>query len=396
MSASKENPEFITFGLPRFSEAEIAAASDTLRSRSAGGGVKTRQFQQEFARYQGSKYGLSVSSCSAGLVISLRAMDIGPGDEVITTAMTFTATVNVILEVGATPKLVDIDPKTGLFDLDLVEAAITPKTKAIIPVHLYGVPVDMDRLLALRQKYGVRIIHDCAHAIETEWNGKRLGSFADICCYSFYPTKNITTVEGGMICSDDEFLMERAGVIAGQGMTKDAWKRFSSAGYKHYDVTASGFKFNSTDMQAAIGLIQLSEIEKKAKRRTEIWTHYQTEFANLGELIELPTDIVSPHRHAHHLFTVLVRPPLHYARDEFMHHMTKSGIGTGVHYQSILQLSFFAKTLNLSPESLPKAHDLGSRTLSLPLTPYLSDDDVTRVVRAVQLTANTARKRPAA
>lgn len=396
MSAGKDNPEFITFGLPRFSEAEIEAVADTLRSRSVGGGLKSRQFQQEFARYQGSRYGLSVSSCTAALLISLRAMGIGPGDEVITTSMTFTASVNVILEVGAKPILVDIDPKTGLMDLDLVEAAITPKTKAIMPVHLYGVPVDMDRLMTLRQKYGIRIIHDCAHAIETEWNGKRLGSFADMVCYSFYPTKNITTIEGGMICCDDEFLMERSILIAGQGMSKDAWKRFSSAGYAHYDITFPGFKFNSTDVQAAIGLIQLSEIEKKAKRRTEIWNRYQEEFANLGELIELPTDIASPHRHAHHLFTILVRPPAKNTRDEFMQLMTKQGIGTGVHYQSILQLTFFSKTLQLSAETLPKALDLGSRTLSLPLTAYLSDNDVDRVVRAVLSIANGTKKKKAA
>lgn len=387
--------DFIVFGKPVFSEAEIESVAETLRSGWVGCGPKTVQFEEAFARYQKCGYAQSVASGTAALTIALRALGVGPGHEVITTAMTFAATVNAIIECGATPILVDSDGGPNL-DLEQVEKAISSKTKVIIPVHLYGLPVNLDRLHEIRDRHGVKIIHDCAHAIETTLRGKTIPSYGDVTCYSFYSTKNITTVEGGMICSNDQIFIGRAKLMASQGMSKDAWKRFSKQGYSHYDITTRGFKFNFTDLQASIGLIQLADIEKKYARRKSIWERLQQSLHS--DLIALPAESPSHSRHAFHLYAIQVTEETDGARDTFLKLLQDRGIGCGVHYRSIPELTYFAKVLHLETKNFPRATQWGERTLSLPLTPYLSEREVERIIQEVnevQASLRPAKKKGA-
>lgn len=377
-----KSPKFIVFGQVRFREDEIEEVSKTLRSGWIGTGPKSKEFEAEFAKYQGASGGIAVSSCTAALTLSLKAFGIGPGDEVITTAMTFAATVNAIIESGAKPVLVDVDPVSNNMNLDLVERAITPQTRAIIPVHFAGYPVNIDGLADIRSRFKVKIIQDCAHAIETEWNGKRLGSLLDAACFSFYTTKNITAIEGGMVCSNDPKFLEKVRLLSYQGMSKDAWKRFSSSGYSHYDIVSPGFKLNFTDVQATVGLCQLKDIDSKQKRRREIWNQYQAAFKGLA--IGRPNEVPSPHRHALHLYLLRVDSKLcGKMRDDVLVELQNNGIGCGVHYRSIPSMTHFRNTYGWQPEHYPVAKKIGDETLSIPLTPYLTEEEVQRVIQAV-------------
>jgi dTDP-4-amino-4,6-dideoxygalactose transaminase len=386
---------FIVFGQPRLSEEEIQAVVDVLRSGWIGTGPKSKEFEKAFAEYQGVSSAVGVSSCTSALTAALRAYGIGKGDEVITTAMTFAATVSSIVEAGAKPVLVDTEVSSRNIDVAAARAAITPRTKAIIPVHFAGAPCDIDALLALRSEFGVKIIHDCAHAIETEWRGKRLSAYADATCFSFYSTKNITSIEGGMICSQDQLFVERARLISNHGMSKDAWKRFSTSGYQHYDVVAPGFKFNLTDVQSALGLAQLRKIDAFSARRRELWDRYQAAFT--GTALILPADAGKPHRHALHLYSVLVDPAAcGLSRDEMLTALQARGIGCGVHYRAIPSLTHFRETYGWKPENFPNAVYAGDRTLSIPLTPYLTDEEAGRVIAAVQEVLASAKSRAVA
>jgi len=373
---------YIVFGQPRLTEEEINAVSDTLRSGWIGTGPKAKQFETEFAAYQGAKLGAAVSSCTAALTLSLRANGVGKGDEVITTALTFAATVNAIIHTGAKPVIVDVAKDSFNLDLDQVEKKITKKTKAVIPVHFAGAPVDMDRLHQIRDRHGVKIIHDCAHAIETEWNGRRLSSFGDTTCFSFYSTKNITTIEGGMVCSDDAEFIEKVRLLSYQGMSKDAWKRYSNHGYNHYDIITQGFKLNFTDVQASIGLSQLKSLEERYLKRARNWDRFQEAFA--GFPFEMPRDLPAPHRHARHLYTILIdAAKCGMTRDEFMSEMHAQGIGTGAHYRSIPSMSFYRESYKWDPSDFPRAYRIGEQTVSLPMTPYLTQAEVQRIIDTV-------------
>lgn len=375
--------DYIVFGQPKLGEEEINAVAETLRSGWIGTGPKAKEFELAFARYQGSRHAAAVSSCTAALTLSLRALGINPGDEVITTALTFAATVNAIISVGATPVIVDIERHSKLIDLDKVEAAITPRTRAIIPVHFAGAPVDIDRLLDLRARYGLKIVHDCAHAIETEWQGRLIGSAADATCYSFYSTKNITTIEGGMVCSDDDVFIEKVRLLSYQGMSKDAWKRYSNHGYNHYDIVSQGFKLNFTDVQASLGLCQLATIEQRHQRRKAVWDRYQKALADLP--IELPAELPKGHRHAYHLYTILLEPTrAGIERDEMLTRLHSSGIGCGVHYRSLPSMSHYQEIYGWKAADYPHAYRVGESTLSLPLTPYLNDQQIERVISTVR------------
>jgi dTDP-4-amino-4,6-dideoxygalactose transaminase len=295
---AENDQKYIVFGGPRFTDEEISEVVKVFRSGWVGTGPRTAQFEKEFAKYIGTSQAMALSSCTAALQIALEAYGIGEGDEVITTSMTFAATVNAIIATGARPVLVDVEAGSFSLDLNQVESAITPKTRAIIPVHFAGAPVNLRSLMTLRKKHGVKIIHDCAHAIETYWEGKNIGTFADAACYSFYPTKNITTIEGGMICSDDELFMSRARPLGYHGLTKDAWSRFTNKGYSHYDIQMPGHKFNLTDVQSALGLCQLAKIDAHYEKRAALWKVYQEAFAPLG--FEKPLAVPDHVRHAFH------------------------------------------------------------------------------------------------
>lgn len=376
---------FLIFGAPQIGQAEIDEVSAVLASGWLGTGPRVAAFEEAFARYKGSHAGqvAAVNSCTAALHLALLASGVGPGDEVITTPLTFCATVNAILHAGATPVLADIDPVSMNLDPAAVAAAITPRTKAILPVHFAGRACDMIALTALSQRHGLMLIEDCAHAIETEYRGQKAGTFGDFGCFSFYVTKNIVTGEGGMVLARDEHSISRIKMLALHGMSKDAWHRFGDAGYKHYFVVECGFKYNMTDIQAAIGLHQLARVEENWLRRRELWHRYQAAFSDLP--VVCPAEPEVDTRHAMHLYTLLIdesRSGL--GRDEFLDAMTKKGIGVGVHYLSIPEHPYYRQRFGWRPEQWPNAMRVGRQTVSLPFSVRLDDLDAAHVVESVQ------------
>ncbi|HMV37542.1 MAG TPA: DegT/DnrJ/EryC1/StrS aminotransferase family protein [Plasticicumulans sp.] len=375
---------FLIFGAPRIEQAEIDEVSAVLASGWLGTGPRVAAFENAFARYKGrdGAHVAAVNSCTAALHLALLASGVGPGDEVITTPLTFCATVNAILHAGATPVLADVDPVTMNIDPAAVATAITPRTKAILSVHFAGRACDMTALAALVQHHGLMLIEDCAHAIETEYRGQRAGTFGDFGCFSFYVTKNVITGEGGMVLARDEKSIARIKMLALHGMSKDAWHRFGDAGYKHYFVVECGFKYNMTDIQAAIGLHQLARVEANWLRRQELWQQYQTAFATLP--IGCPAEPEADTRHAYHLYTLLIdesRAGL--SRDAFLDAMTACRIGVGVHYLSIPEHPYYQQRFGWRPEQWPNAMRIGRQTVSLPLSPKLEDADVRRIIDAV-------------
>jgi dTDP-4-amino-4,6-dideoxygalactose transaminase len=374
--------EFLVFGRPVIGEAEIAEVVDSLRSGWIGTGPKVQRFERMLEEYVGVPQVRCVGSCTAALVLGMRVLGIGPGDEVIAPSMTFVASVNAIEHTGAKPVLVDSDPETGLIDLDAAEAAITSNTKAIMPVHFAGRPVDMDRINGLRDRHGLRVIEDAAHAIGTEWHGRRIGTHGNLAAYSFYVTKNITTSEGGALATDDVEVAAEVERLALHGLSLGAWQRFSDAGFKHYEVERPGFKFNMTDLQAAIGLHQLPRLDEWIDRRAELWETYDDLLAELP--VTTPAPPAPGTRHARHLYQILVDPEAGVDRDSVLEFLTSRKIGTGVHYRAVHLHPYYRDRYGLAPESLPVATDVSNRTLSLPLAPDLTVDDQLDVVSALR------------
>ncbi|AIF47253.1 DegT/DnrJ/EryC1/StrS family aminotransferase [Dyella japonica] len=375
---------FLVFGAPRIEEDEIAEVEACLRSGWLGTGPRVAQFEQDFARWRGVRASqvAAVNSCTAALHVSMVAAGLEPGSEVITTPLTFCATVNAILHAGLTPVLADVDPVTQNIDPDAIEAAITPRTRAILPVHFAGRPCAMDRIMAIARKRGLVVIEDCAHAIETEFHGQPAGTFGDFGCFSFYVTKNVVTGEGGMILGRDEEHVARAKMLALHGMSKDAWHRFGDQGYRHYQVVECGFKYNMMDLQAAIGIHQLARVQRNWKRRRELWQRYDEALA--GRPIGLPAAPEEGTRHGHHLYTVMIDARSGIGRDDFLEAMNARRIGTGVHYLSVPEHPYYQQRFGWRPEQWPQAMRLGRQTVSLPLSPAMSDGDMERVVEAVR------------
>lgn len=384
MTAST-NPPFLVFGAPKIGEEEIAEVEACMRSGWLGTGPRVARLESDFASYRRVQPGqvAAVNSCTAALHVSMVAAGFEPGDEVITTPLTFCATVNAILHAGLSPVLADVDPHTQNIDPAALEAAITPRTRAILPVHFAGRPCEMDAIMAIAEKHRLVVIEDCAHAIETEYRGRPAGTFGDFGCFSFYVTKNVTTGEGGMIVGRDEERIARARILALHGMSKDAWHRFGDAGYKHYQVVECGFKYNMMDLQAAIGLHQLAKVDAHWQRRREIWALYQQALADLP--LQQPAEPAADTRHGFHLYTVMIDAArCGIERDAFLDAMNDAGIGTGVHYLSIPEHPYYQQRFGWRPERWPHAMRLGRQTISLPLSPGLTDDDVERVVAAVR------------
>jgi len=374
---------FLVFGAPAIGDEEVAEVVASLRSGWLGTGPKVARFEADFAAYKGAPHAVAVSSCTAALHLSMLALEVQPGDEVITTALTFAATVNAIIHAGATPLLVDIDPVTMNLDPAATAAAVGEHTRAILPVHFAGRACDMDALVKLRDERGLALIEDCAHAIETEYHGRHAGTFGDFGCFSFYVTKNVVTGEGGMVLARREDDAARIKVLALHGMSKDAWKRFSDEGYRHYYVTECGYKYNMTDLQAALGIHQLARVASNWARRAQIWDRYQEAFADLP--LGLPSPPAPDTRHAYHLYTVLVdEERCGISRDAFLEAMTKQNIGVGVHYLSIPEHPYYRENFGWRPGDYPVAQRIGRQTVSLPLSPALSDADVDDVVAAVR------------
>ena len=377
--------DFIVFGAPNIEQDEIDEVVVCLESGWIGTGPRVARFEKEFAEYKNHPFAAALSSCTAAMHLSVLAAGMGEGDEVITTPMTFCATVNAIIHAGATPVLADIDARTMNIDPAQVESRITPNTKAILPVHFAGRAADMDALTDIARRHNLKLIEDCAHAIETEYRGRKAGTFGDFGCFSFYATKNVTTGEGGMVLTQNEADLARIKMLALHGMSKDAWKRFSDEGYKHYFVVETGFKYNMMDLQAALGIHQLRRVESNWKRRAEIWRRYNEELADLP--VTLPAEPEAQTRHAYHLYTMLIdEGRAGITRDRFLERMTASEIGVGVHYLSIPEHPIYQQKLGWRPEDYPNAMRVGRQTVSLPLSAKLTDAEVSRVIASVRST----------
>jgi dTDP-4-amino-4,6-dideoxygalactose transaminase len=374
---------YLVFGQPLIEEAEIEEVVKSLRAAWLGTGPKVAAFEKLVAEYKGVKHAVAVNSCTAGLHLSCLAVGLQPGDEVIVPAMTFCATIHAVIHAGAVPVLVDVEPDTFNMDPEQLRRKISPRTRAIMPVHFAGRACNMHALAAIAREHGLKIIEDCAHAIETEFHGQKTGTFGDCGVLSFYSTKNIVTGEGGMVLTNNAEIAARIKILALHGMSQDAWKRFSDDGYKHYEVVEIGFKYNMMDLQAAIGMHQIRRVDNYWQRRLEIWQRYNEAFADLP--VRLPAFLEKDSRHALHLYTLLIdekRAPV--TRDKFITELHKRKIGTGVHYRAIPVHPVYQRLFGWKPEEYPVANEIGKETVSLPLSAKLTKEDVDDVITTVR------------
>jgi dTDP-4-amino-4,6-dideoxygalactose transaminase len=373
---------FLPFSPPDIGEDEIREVVDSLRSGWITTGPKVRRFEREFAERLAAPGALALSSCTAALHLALHLHDIGPGDEVITTPLTFCSTVAVIEHVGARPVLADVQPDTLNLDPGRVAAVVTPRTKAILPVHYGGHPCDLDALREIATAHGLAIIEDAAHALPARYKGRWIGSGTNLVAFSFYATKNLTTAEGGMLTGDPERL-RRGAVLGLHGMNRDAWKRYDKGGSWYYEVVAPGFKYNLTDIQAALGLAQLRRLDAMQARRRRAVAAYR---AALGELeaLELPVERAEVES-AWHLYPVRLRTErLGIDRDRFIAEMTARNIGTSVHFIPIFVHPYFREKHGWRPADFPVTWDAYRRLVSLPLSSGLTERDVEDVGAAVR------------
>ena len=374
---------FLPYSPPLIGDEEIAEVIDTLKSDWITTGPKTKAFEKQFGEYVGAPDGTSVmlNSCTAGLHVALVSLGIGPGDEVIVPTLTFAATANVVEHVGAKPVLVDVLPDTLCIDPEAFKQAITPNTRAVIPVHYAGHPAELDEIFAIANEANVEVIEDAAHAIPTHYKGVMVGSRDNFASFSFYATKNLTTAEGGALTGHPE-LLSTARVIGLHGMSADGWKRFDKTGSWQYDIVLPGFKYNMTDLQAALGKHQLQRLEGFHKRRQEVVAAYYEAFKD-NDVLELPTEkpyVVS----SWHLYVLRIRPEkLTIDRNQFIRELTARNIGTSVHYTPLHMMSFYRDKYGYNETDFPVAHDAFNRMMSLPLNPRLTQKDIQDVVDAI-------------
>lgn len=382
--------QFLPFSPPCVGEEEIAAVADVLRSDWITTGPGTRDFEQRFSEMVSAPATLALNSCTAALHTALVTLGLGPGDEVITTPMTFAASVNVIEHVGATPVLVDVEADTANIDPARVAAAVTARTKAIIPVHYAGHPVELDAIQAIANAHRLAVVEDAAHALPASYKGRRIGSGANPVAFSFYATKNLTTAEGGALTASEEFL-DRARVVSLHGMSRDAWKRYDKGGSWFYEVVLPGFKYNMTDIQAAIGRVQLARLESFQRRRREVVSQYHDAFSQCDAL-EIPVERPDV-EHAWHLYVLRLRPgTLAIGRDAFIEELKARNIATSVHFIPVHIHPYYRDKYRLAPGDFPVALSHYERAVSLPLHPRLTDDDVGDVIDAVLDVVRTHRR----
>ena len=371
----------LIFGAPVIGEAEIASVVECLRSHWIGLGGRVERFEQEFARYKGAPHAVGVSSGTAAIHLALLALGIGAGDEVIAPAMTFCSTIHSIVHTGAKPVLVDCIRSTFNIDPAQIEARITSRTKALLAVHMCGRCCEMDPILDLARRYSLRVIEDCAHAIEATHHGVPAGLMGDAGCFSFYPTKNITTGDGGMVITRDRQVYERVKILSLHGMTADAWSRFVG-GPTGYEVIAAGFKYNMTDLAASLGLPQLTTIEERWRQREQIWLTYTDRLKQLPLL--LPPPPAAGSRHAYHLFTpLLVLEKLGVDRQTIIAALDAENIGVGIHYIPVHQHPYYRQQFGFVDSDFPNASFVGARTISLPLSSAMSEQDVDDMATAL-------------
>ena len=388
---------FIPYNLPAIGQEEIDEVTAVLRSGWVTTGPKAAQFEDEFRNYVGAKHALAVNSCTAGLHLALAALGIGPGDEVITTPLTFCSTVSTILHVGATPVLADIGGD-GNVDPDSIARRITDRTRAIVPVHLGGLPCQMARIWKLASERGLFVVEDAAHGAGSHYQGSPLGGFNKVCrarsdaaAFSFYATKNMTTGEGGMVTSEDEELAERMRRLCLHGISNDAWGRYAERGSWYYEVLDCGFKYNMSDILAAMGVVQLRKLESFIETRRRYAGMYNAAFADVDEM-ELPPNSDSC-RHSWHLYAIRLNlDRLDIDRAEFIRQLRQRGVGTSVHFIPVPLHPFFAAFAQLPENQCPRAMELYPRLISLPLYPAMTEEQVRYVGDAVKEVAWANKK----
>lgn len=371
---------YIPLARPFIRREEEEEVVDTLRSGLIATGPKTEQFERELALYLGRRHAMGTNSCTAALHLGLLALGVGAGDEVVTTPMTFVATVNPIVYIGAKPVFVDVEPDTLDIDPVLIEEAITARTKAIVVTHLYGHPCEMDEISEIAQRYGLKVIGDCAHAIEAEYKGKKVGSLGAIDCFSFYATKNLTTGNGGMLMTDEDSVAHLVQSLRDHGMSPGAWARYHTGELEGYPMTNLGYKYIMWDIPAALGLQQLRRLEQRHKKRLEIAAKYNAALGSLSEHVEVlhPRSHV---KHAYHLYVIRLNG---IDRDRVAPEMEARGIGVGIHYRPVHLEPYYRQRFKHSDGEFPVAEDAGARVLSLPFWPEMKQEEVERVVETLE------------
>jgi len=379
---TRPKEQYLVFGQPDIQQPEIDEVVSTLKSLWIGTGPKVSKFEEDFRNYIGAKNAVAVNSCTAAMHLSMIVAGIRQGDEVITTPMTFAATANCIIHCNARPVFADIEKESMNINPREIEKKITKKTKAIIPVHFAGRPCNMDEISAIAQEHNLIVVEDCAHAIESVYKGRKIGTISDFSCFSFYVTKNLTTAEGGMVTTGNEGFASEIKVNALHGLSKDAWKRYSDEGFKHYQVMHPGFKYNMTDIQAALGIHQLARVSENLKKREAVCKKYDRAFKDLPLI--LPARPEANTVHARHLYTPLLKlEEVKCSRDDVMAALHAEGIGTGIHFLSLHEHHYYRETFGFKPSDFPNAKFVSDRTFSLPLSPKLSEKDTDDVISAV-------------
>lgn len=381
--------KFIPFGKPNIGNEEIKFITNVIKSKWIGSGPITETFEKNFKRYKKSKHALSVNSCTAALHLSLIYCGVKYNDEVITTPMTFASTINAIILSGGIPVLADIDPNNFNIDPREIEKKITKRTKAILIVHLAGLPCNMKEILRIVRKYKLKLIEDCAHAIESRYYNKHVGNFGHTGCFSFYTTKNLTTGEGGMIVCNKDDIYKKIRVARLHGLSKDAWKRYlpesvkTPTKFEHYDVTEIGLKYNMIDINAAMGIVQLRKIEKSWIKRKKIFDLYKKKLSNLPlKTQEFTTKNI---KHAYHLFLIVIdKEKTKKNRDDLILFLKKYNIGCGVNYRSVTNMTIFKKKFGWNKNTCKNSKYLGDNTISLPLYPELTTKDVNYICGTIQ------------
>ncbi len=383
---------FIPYNLPDITEAEINETVDTLRSKWLAKGPRTVEFEKRFAEYLGAKHAIAVNSCTAALHVSLLSQDIGPGDEVITTPMTFASTASTIIHTGATPVFADIDYRTGCIDPNEIEKKITPRTKAIVPAHCSGQVCDLDRIYDIADRHGLFVSEDAAHALWSRYKGRLIGNqLRGTASYSFYATKNLCTGEGGMLVTDRDDIAERARILPSHGMSRNAWNRYAKGGSWKYDIVEPGFKYNMFDLQAALGLRQLDRLEDMQARRLEIARRFQEAFTKVDAL-DMP-EVPEYTTHCWHLYVLRIRPELlTIDRDQFIVELNQRNVGTSVHFIPVHFMTAYRERFGYQEGDFPQTEKHFQRIISLPLYPSMTDEEVQYVIDAVMDMIETYHK----
>jgi dTDP-4-amino-4,6-dideoxygalactose transaminase len=382
--------QFLPYCLPLIGEDEIQEVVDSLRSGWVTTGPKVKRFEQDFAAYVGAKHAIAVNSCTAALHLSLAACGIGPGDEVVVPTLTFCATANVVVHLGARPVLVDVDAN-GLMSVDSLSKAITSRTRAIVPVHFAGQACDLDSILQIASRGNIAVIEDAAHAVGARYQDQRIGTRGRTTAFSFYATKNMTTGEGGMVTTGDDALAALIRRLALHGMSRDAWRRYTEAGSWYYEVLEPGYKDNMTDIQAALGIHQLRKLESFIERRRMIAAVYDQAFAAIDAL-ELPVELPG-RRHVYHVYPIRLIPGMGVDRFTFIDELKQANIGTSVHFIPLHRHPYYRDALGCRNESFPMAEKLYEGYVSLPLYPRMTAGDVDDVIQAVHAAITRGRRR---